>query len=261
MQWYYAIDGQRLGPVPHAELERLLQSGALRGDALLWRQGMDQWKTLAEVKERDPGMFAAEGPPPLPEPPVALPEEKTPDIARREPSFPASVDATAATSDALVYAGFWQRAAAFVVDAIIWLFGLQILSNIVVLLAFPEMVQMTEAIAAAGGSMAFKPTPEQMVVLVQFTALVMVVGVIWAVVYDVFFLRRFSATPGKMLCGLRVVQSDGEPLGVGRIVVRTLAKGIVGGPTLGIGYLIAAFDEQKRGLHDFFCSTRVVKKR
>ncbi|HEY9248207.1 MAG TPA: DUF4339 domain-containing protein, partial [Rariglobus sp.] len=43
MQWYYSIDGQRLGPVPHAELERLIQAGTITGDALIWRQGMDQW--------------------------------------------------------------------------------------------------------------------------------------------------------------------------------------------------------------------------
>jgi len=258
MQWYYAINEQRLGPVPHAELERLVQAGTLRGDALLWRQGMDQWKTLAEVKERDPAMFAAEAPPPLPEPAV-LAEEETSASMRRTPAI--SVEETAAVPEALVYAAFWQRTAAFLVDAIIWLFVWQILSNIVVLVGFPEMVKMTESIAVSGGSMSYKPTPEEMVVLVKFSALVLVVGLIWAVVFDLIFLRRFSATPGKLLFGLRVVQSNGEPLGLGRIVARTIAKGIVGVPTLGIGYLIVAFDDQKRGLHDFFCTTRVVKKR
>ncbi len=258
MQWYYAIDGQRLGPVPHDEFERLMQAGTIMGDMLVWRQGMDQWKTLAEVKERDPAMFA-EAPPPLPEQ-TALTEEETPLVVRRGPNM--SVDEKpSATPEALIYAGFWRRAGALLIDLILWLFVWQILSNIVGLWAFPEVAKMTEAIAAAGGSMAYKPTPEEMIVLIKFSSLVMLVGVIWAVVYDLIFLLRFSATPGKLLFGLRVVQANGEPLGFTRIVARCLAKLLAGVPTLCIGLLIVAFDDQKRGLHDFFCNTRVVKKR
>jgi hypothetical protein len=45
------------------------------------------------------------------------------------------------------------------------------------------------------------------------------------------------------------------------IVGRCLAKGLAGLPTLCIGYLIVAFDDQKRGLHDYFSQTRVVIKK
>lgn len=261
MQWYYAIDGQRLGPVPHAELERLVQSGTVKGDTLLWRQGLDQWKTLAEVRERDPAMFA-EVPPPLPEMGAEHHEtsvEATPDVVRRASGL--SFDEKPAAPEVLIYAGFWRRAGAFLVDTILWLFVWHILSNIVVLLVSPEMVKLAEKIAASGGGMAYKPTPEEMVQLLRFSGLMMVIGVIWAVVYDVIFLRRFSATPGKMLFGLRVVQANGEPVGFVRIVGRSFAKMIAGFPTLFIGFLIVAVDDQKRGLHDFFCNTRVVKKR
>lgn len=259
MQWYYAIDGQRLGPVPHAELERLVRAGTVTGETLLWRQGMDQWKTLAEVKERDPAMFADDTPPPLPAEANLFPEDDTPVVAPRSPGLP--FDEHPAVPEAVLYAGFWRRAGAFLVDAILWLFVWQILSNIVVMLVFPEMVKMAEAIKVAGGGMAYKPTPEEMVLLLKFTGLVMLVGLVWAATYDVIFLRRFSATPGKLLFGLQVVRANGEPLGVARIIARCLVKGLAGIPTLCIGYLIVAFDDQKRGLHDFFCSTRVVKKR
>ena len=49
MQWYYAIADQRLGPVSHAELERLIEKGSLIGRSLVWRKGMDQWETLDAV--------------------------------------------------------------------------------------------------------------------------------------------------------------------------------------------------------------------
>jgi uncharacterized RDD family membrane protein YckC len=104
----------------------------------------------------------------------------------------------------------------------------------------------------------YQPKPEQLLVVVRFFGVSLLIGLVWSIVYDVVFIRRFAATPGKLLFGLRVVQADGQPMGVARIMARSLAKGVAGF-TLGIGYLIVAFDEQKRGLHDFICATRVVK--
>lgn len=260
MQWYYAIDGQRLGPVPHAELERLVKAGTVKGDTLLWRQGLDQWKTLADVRERDPAMFA-EVPPPLPEAESQQHEslsEETPAMRRAPGMF---FDEKPAAPEVPPYAGFWRRAGAFAVDAIIWLFVWNIMWNVVALLSFPEMIKIAQNIEAAGGGLHYKPTTDEAVLLAKFFMVVMMIGVIWALAYDLIFLRRFSATPGKLLFGLRVEQADGEPLSVARIIGRTFAKMIAGFPTLFIGFLIVAFDDQKRGLHDFFCNTRVVKKR
>ncbi len=265
MQWYYAIDEQRLGPVPHAELERLVQAGTIKGDTLLWRQGMDQWKTFAEVKERDPAMFA-EAPPPLPEREPAsealAEEEMKPFTSTRRPSGSgSSFGEESAAPETMIYGGFWRRAGAFLVDLVIWFFVWEILSSVIILLVFPEMKEVQEAFAAAGSWMTYKPTPEHLAIMTKAYPVTLLVGLLWAVVYDVIFLRRFSATPGKLLVGLRVVRTDGEPLGVSRIVARCLVKIIAGMPTLCIGWLIVAFDDEKRGLHDFFCKTRVVKKR
>ena len=43
-------------------------------------------------------------------------------------------------------------------------------------------------------------------------------------------------------------------------MARCLAR-MLAGFTLGIGYVIAGIDDEKRALHDYFCDTRVVKKR
>jgi uncharacterized RDD family membrane protein YckC len=74
----------------------------------------------------------------------------------------------------------------------------------------------------------------------------------------VFFLGRFGATPGKMVCGLRVVTAMGDRISYGRATGRFLAE-ILSGLVCYIGYIIAAFDEQKRTLHDHICSTRVIR--
>lgn len=65
-----------------------------------------------------------------------------------------------------------------------------------------------------------------------------------------------SATPGKLLCQLRVVRPTGR-LGVGIATVRYIASWVSAG-LLGIGYAMALFDEERRTLHDRIAGTRVV---
>src|SRR5258708_848853 len=49
MQWYYAIDKQRHGPISPAELEQLAAQGTIRGDSLVWCQGMTDWQPYAKA--------------------------------------------------------------------------------------------------------------------------------------------------------------------------------------------------------------------
>ena len=74
-----------------------------------------------------------------------------------------------------------------------------------------------------------------------------------------FFLWKYQATPGKMALGLKVITADGSRLSYLRCVGRFFGE-IVSGLILNIGYIIAAFDSEKRALHDHMCATRVVKK-
>jgi uncharacterized RDD family membrane protein YckC len=78
-------------------------------------------------------------------------------------------------------------------------------------------------------------------------------------VYSIFFVGKYGATPGKMVCGLRVVASDGGTLSYGRATGRFFAE-LLSGLVCYIGYIIAGFDSQKRALHDHICNTRVVYK-
>jgi uncharacterized RDD family membrane protein YckC len=62
-----------------------------------------------------------------------------------------------------------------------------------------------------------------------------------------------------MALGLRVLRGDGSPLSFWRAVGRYFATWI-SMMTLYIGFIMAAFDDQKRALHDHICDTRVVHK-
>ena len=71
-------------------------------------------------------------------------------------------------------------------------------------------------------------------------------------------MSRVGATPGKMALGLKVVRPNGGPITLGRAVGRYFAKRL-SSITLGIGYIIAGFDAEKRAMHDMIVDTRVVR--
>lgn len=69
----------------------------------------------------------------------------------------------------------------------------------------------------------------------------------------------WQATVGKRVLGLRVTDTNGEPIGYGKAFVRNIAK-IVSGVILLIGYIMAAFTARKQALHDMIAGTLVVKR-
>jgi uncharacterized RDD family membrane protein YckC len=76
------------------------------------------------------------------------------------------------------------------------------------------------------------------------------------------YLVAFTAggqTLGKMVAGIRVVQSDADgTLDLGRAFLRTLMWVVLAVPA-GLGFLTALFSRDHRGLHDRFAGTRVVR--
>ena len=88
----------------------------------------------------------------------------------------------------------------------------------------------------------------------QLFYLILVVG------YNTIMQGKYGATLGKMACGLRVVQPDGAPISYGRAFGRAWAE-MLSGFICDIGYIVAAFDDQKRSLHDHIANTRVIRTR
>ncbi len=76
--------------------------------------------------------------------------------------------------------------------------------------------------------------------------------------YAAYFTGTTGQTPGKMVAGLRVVDTGGQPPSYARALLRS-ALGVVGILGAGLGLVPMLFDPAHRALHDRLLRTRVVK--
>ncbi len=84
-------------------------------------------------------------------------------------------------------------------------------------------------------------------------------GSVVGIAYYVAFWAMKGQTPGKMAMGLYVISTDGKPLDWGKAIIRYVGY-MVSAIILCIGFIMIAFDDSKRGLHDRIASTLVVKR-
>ena len=148
-----------------------------------------------------------------------------------KPLFVQKLKEGVTVAEEMVYAGFWIRLGAKFIDGLI-------LGVVGFVLGFLGSFIVRHAVAA--------------------TVLENVLSLALSVAYTTYFIGAYSATPGKMACGLKVVRPDGEKISYARACGRFFAE-FVSSLTLTIGYIMAAFDEEKRSLHDRICDTRVIK--
>lgn len=79
--------------------------------------------------------------------------------------------------------------------------------------------------------------------------------------YLAYFLSRKGATPGKSVMKLKVLHAEtGAYVSAGRAIAREFLGKSLCVLTLGIGFLMVLFREDRRGLHDLLFKTRVVRK-
>lgn len=144
-----------------------------------------------------------------------------------------------------VYAGFWMRAIASVVDTVVLVFVTFIVGFVFGL--------------AIGYEMSRNGASEQEI---QITAGIVgnLLGIFIAWIYFAAMeSSKWQATIGKMALGLRVVDEGGNKIGFGRATGRYFAK-IISAITLLIGYFMAGWTKQKRALHDIIADTLVIKR-
>ncbi len=82
----------------------------------------------------------------------------------------------------------------------------------------------------------------------------------WGVANLLYFIGLWTwkgQTLGQMVFNIKVVRVDGKPVDLRTSTIRFLGY-ILCVLTLGIGFLIAAFDKKKQGLHDKLAETYVV---
>jgi uncharacterized RDD family membrane protein YckC len=144
---------------------------------------------------------------------------------------------------AMEFASFWTRFAAYFVDGIITGIIGAIFGGV---LGF--------AIGAAGGMSGDNKASG--LILIQLVSMGVSFGVRAA--YFIYFIGKDGQTPGKKLCKIRVVSADGSPVTYGKATGRFFGY-FLSSLILGIGFLMAAWDDEKRALHDRLCNTRVIK--
>ena len=260
MNWFYANAGQQAGPVNEADFERLVREGVIQPTTLVWREGMANWEPYAKVAPAaqtaapfSPAAAVTTSSPPPGQ--VAcrecgkfVPLEDTMQIhgvaicAACKPIYVQKMREGTAVANTLPYAGFWIR------------FGAKFIDGMIVAIILLPMSFLF------GFSFAINPgnVPDIAGMLTQI-GIQTAAGLIGRMLYTWLLVGRYGATWGKMLVGIKVVMSDGQRLSYGRAFARYWAE-IVTQFTCYIGYIIAAFDDQKRTLHDHMCNTRVVYK-
>ena len=144
------------------------------------------------------------------------------------------------------YAGFWIRFLARFIDGMI-------LGMAGLILRLPLLLMLG---MGTGRGYSFGMTPA----LGAAMGVSLLVNFLLGMAYEVYFVSTRGATPGKMALGLKIVRADGSPVDAGLALGRYFAHWI-SGIILGIGYIMAAFDSQKRALHDRICETRVIYAR
>ena len=68
-EWFYALDGNRRGPVPERNLIEKIKSGELGRNSKIWKKGLPKWILLENTPFRE--FLPEAGPPPLPKEPAA----------------------------------------------------------------------------------------------------------------------------------------------------------------------------------------------
>jgi hypothetical protein len=65
--WHYMKDGAQTGPATADEIKALIASGAIKGDTLVWREGLPSWVAISTQADFS-GVVPPAGPPPPPAP-------------------------------------------------------------------------------------------------------------------------------------------------------------------------------------------------
>jgi uncharacterized RDD family membrane protein YckC len=283
MSWFYESAGHQAGPVDDAALAGLVNAGTVAGPTLVWRPGMAAWQPYQEVWAASAAAASGQHP--------ALSDAGNGSVATAvaRAITPAGLlagfgyctecgrghasDDLAPVLDRRVcgackpallqrlregalqalaaqrYAGFWIRTGAAVLDSVIQTPVNLLVSFLAIwLLSAPNSWGMT----SSGSSPGLRAQ-------LAANAITQLASFGLQLAYSTFFVGRFGATPGMLICGLRVRRSDGSALTYRRALLRALAN-MLNHFTLGLSYILVAIDSEKRGVHDYLCDTRVTFK-
>ncbi len=267
MNWFYAKDGQQAGPVDDAELARLVQTGFIADSTLVWHSGLANWQPYASIGAGGQGVPAVGygGVVSLSKTAVPAGQVQCSQCGR---NFAAddvvrigNADVCAECKPMFIqrlregavvtvqpYAGFWIRFGAALLDYLILVPLWAVYLGVFFIFLLPRIAEASRNAEDATGAIGF-----QIVNLALSLVLQLLLGI-----YSAYCVSRYGGTPGKRICKLRVVRSDGtREVAFWRAVGRYFSKAFISKIFL-VGYIFIIFDDRKRGLHDMICDTCVV---
>jgi uncharacterized RDD family membrane protein YckC len=245
--YYYAVAGQRNGPISEEQLDQMVSNGSLAADTLIWTDGMQNWAPYSSIK----GTFATQ------------PRAATPPGAATAGAVVCSVCKQIFPPDQVIRYGteyvcgnckpiFLQglREGAQVgglnFATIGKRFSAKFVDSIIVYIINFGIGSIVPAMIGQGA----EPSATMLLGI-------MAINMAIAMGYPIFFLGKWGQTLGKMAMKIKVTTPDGAPIGYGRATGRVFGE-LVTGFTFGIGYLIAIWDAERRALHDRLAGTRVI---
>ena len=159
-----------------------------------------------------------------------------PNSGSAAPPPPPVWDAHPAGTAQVAYGGFWLRLVAYIIDAILLSIAMGVVGGVIGM----NFYDPTAVTYSASGNFLY-------------------IVVAW-LYFALLESSERGATVGKMALGLRVVTDKGERLSFMNATGRYFAK-IISALILCIGFIMIAFTDRKRGLHDMIASTLVIKSR
>jgi uncharacterized RDD family membrane protein YckC len=168
----------------------------------------------------------------------------------RPPSRPSVRAPSTPARTVVTVAGFWRRAIAATIDALV-------------------VIPAALLLALLAGRLAGVSLPDARRTAIDYWLDLAISGepAIWgtfglvlaiAVIYLFLFHMTIARTLGMRVMKLRVIDVYGEPPSVARAALRTLGY-LANVATLGLGFIWVGFDAEKRGLHDWIAGTYVIR--
>jgi uncharacterized RDD family membrane protein YckC len=258
VNWHYVNADRQAGPVDDAQLEELVRSGQIQPETLVWREGMTTWLPFRDANTSV--ISTAVSPAAAVSPAIMGAHEcacvecgqtfpRQDMISHGTMYFCANckpilmqklAEGAELNAGLLNYAGFWRRVAAELLDCFL-------------LLALATGIDLVAGLGLPWSANTNSTGSNAVEILVSFAETLLQIG------YYTLMIGKYGATLGKMACKIKVVAVDGGRVSYLKALCRDLAKYLSAFICL-IGFIMAAFDAQKRALHDHICATRVVMK-
>lgn len=170
--WYYALQGERVGPRSLDEVRSLVANGVLDADSLVWTPGMRDWSRVGEVSILAPGWVQPHSAP----------------APRAEAEWAPGADVSQQRAVVAQQPRPWRRFGARLLDVVIFM----AIAASVAMMIIPGLRARMPADPAS-----VKPLYNLLAVL----SLVPIEGLV---------LHLFGTTPGKALFGIQVSTAEGD---------------------------------------------------